>query len=247
MKALDHAIQQRDGESIDVILTTVSNLYLEDRFKDEALFIAAEKGFPEAVKILLQKGAHPNARGTGVDTEMTLHKAAQGGHVQTIKALLQGGADPNVKDRDGNTSLHRAAESESSEVFMILLENGADANATNALRATPLHWTVARGLRSISKLLIQNGTDPNIKNTYGETASMKEKERFSGFLVRDVKFEPTWQPVVFGRPAWRRSTSSLDFRICVARLDYRYCLTFDFLKPRRLEPPYASTPLMLSQ
>ena len=150
--------QKRDIEVINAILTSVTGFDPEGIFKVTALCMAARTGFLEAVDILLDNGAHPNACGARVG-ETALHKAAQGGHVEILKVLLRAGADPKVKDRLGNTTLHAAAEGGSLEAFKILLENGADTKAVNAFQKTALDRTTASISQEVSKLLIQNGAD----------------------------------------------------------------------------------------
>jgi ankyrin repeat protein len=57
----------------------------------------------DAVKLLLEAGANPNALSGGGDT--ALHLAAYGGHLEPIRELIAGGADPNVRDAKGLTPL----------------------------------------------------------------------------------------------------------------------------------------------
>ena len=47
---------------------------------------------PDAVRLLLQYGADPNARDDG-DNALPLHFAAGGGPIDSVRALLDGGSD----------------------------------------------------------------------------------------------------------------------------------------------------------
>jgi ankyrin repeat protein len=57
----------------------------------------------DAVKLLLEAGANPNALSAGGDT--ALHIAAYDGRLDPIRELIAGGADPNVRDAKGLTPL----------------------------------------------------------------------------------------------------------------------------------------------
>ncbi len=57
----------------------------------------------DAVKLLLEAGANPNALSGGGDT--ALHLAAYGGHLEPIRELIAGGADVSVRDAKGLTPL----------------------------------------------------------------------------------------------------------------------------------------------
>lgn len=56
-------------------------------------------------RLLLQRGAHCNARTPGGAT--ALHRACYCGHVAVARLLLAHGADPAAADGDGRTSLHK--------------------------------------------------------------------------------------------------------------------------------------------
>jgi hypothetical protein len=55
----------------------------------------------DAVRLLLESGANPNAKSLGGDT--ALHLAAYGGHLEPLRALIEGGADYNLRDAKGLT------------------------------------------------------------------------------------------------------------------------------------------------
>src|SRR5213593_2513696 len=53
---------------------------------------AARRGHVDAVRLLLEYGANPNARETG-DNTYPLHWAAAHGHLEVVRALLDAGGD----------------------------------------------------------------------------------------------------------------------------------------------------------
>ena len=56
------------------------------------LHLAAQQGYWEVVKVLIEAGANPNSR--GLDGSTPLYRAAKGGHVGAVKVLLRAEADP---------------------------------------------------------------------------------------------------------------------------------------------------------
>ncbi|XP_060538151.1 IQ motif and ankyrin repeat domain-containing protein 1 isoform X3 [Pantherophis guttatus] len=62
---------------------------------------ASGGGHPEAIRMLIENGGHPNSRGAFNRTP--LYRAAFGGHLAAVELLLQHGADPRLYADDGNT------------------------------------------------------------------------------------------------------------------------------------------------
>ena len=101
------------------------------------LHAAAQRGHADAVRLLLDHGADPNAREAG-DHTYALHWAAAQGHLDTMRALLDAGGDVHgigdVHDLDviGWATYHRApgddpAQTDVSrrDVVSLLLDRGA--------------------------------------------------------------------------------------------------------------------------
>ena len=82
---------------------------------------AAESGYLEIVKLLLSKGADPNARALFNITPLML--AARFGHIEVVRTLIAGGAEVNAQDRDGGTVLDNADEHP--DIQRVLREAGA--------------------------------------------------------------------------------------------------------------------------
>ncbi|NXN20804.1 ANR39 protein, partial [Nycticryphes semicollaris] len=84
-----------------------------------ALHYASRNGHLGVCQLLLQWGAHCDARTPGGATP--LHRATYCGHLAIARLLLAHGADPAAADGDGRTSLHKAAEQGHRELCVLLL------------------------------------------------------------------------------------------------------------------------------
>ena len=92
-----------------------------------ALHFAAFFGQPEAVVLLLERGADPHAVSPTFGDVTPLHSAAAAGNDDAVRALLAAGADPNARQAGGFTALHTAAFTGKAEMADALLAAGADA------------------------------------------------------------------------------------------------------------------------
>jgi uncharacterized protein len=96
-----------------------------------ALHLAAFFGHAEAVRLLLDAGADPNAVGASeqIGPVQPLHSAAATGRLECARLLLDRGADVNARQGGGFTALHAAAASSDAELARLLLAAGADETA----------------------------------------------------------------------------------------------------------------------
>ena len=96
-----------------------------------ALHLALFGGQEEAARLLLERGADPNALSTSEIAKVPpLGTAAFVRSVPLARLLLDSGADPNGRGEGGFTALHAAAQNGDEELARLLLECGADRNAT---------------------------------------------------------------------------------------------------------------------
>ena len=93
-----------------------------------ALHLAAFFDQPEAVDLLLDRGADPEAEATNsfVSAVRPLHSAAAAGSFECCELLLKTGADVDARQADGFTALMAAAQSGNTQLANLLLTNGAD-------------------------------------------------------------------------------------------------------------------------
>ena len=126
-----------------------------------ALVLAAHSGHGDVAALLLDKGADPNAFGTGYTA---LHAAVLRSDVTLVKALLAHGADPDVRmtkgtplRRDttdfnlpatliGSTPYLLAARFLEPEILRALAAGGADRTLTLQNGATPLMIAAGMGV-----------------------------------------------------------------------------------------------------
>lgn len=136
------------------------------------LMIAAEKGFSDLVKLLIDRGASLNCRNLSGRTP--LMSAAFNGHLDVVKVLVDAGAELESRDFLDNTPLLCAADmvfgKGNKEVVEYLLEKGANANAYNNQYHNTLMWAAKKGYPDIAHTLIEKGVDITIRTTQGWTA-----------------------------------------------------------------------------
>jgi ankyrin repeat protein len=99
-----------------------TSLHLAAGFRSPSRF----KRSADIIKVLLRKGANPNARGARGFTPLMV--ASRTGNPDAVKALLARGAKPNLKNSAGHTALRLARASKSSKssaVAALLRKAGA--------------------------------------------------------------------------------------------------------------------------
>jgi ankyrin repeat protein len=138
----------------------------------------------ELIRLLLQKGANPNARvreNTLTRTIFTMQwfweagatafvRAAQSGDTELMKLLLEHGADPKIPTDLGDTALTAAAgigwvegvtyersAKENLEAIRMLLDLGLDPNGANNEGRTPLMGAALKGRNEVVQLLVDRG------------------------------------------------------------------------------------------
>src|SRR5687767_7881687 len=144
-----------------------------------ALLAASKSGNIQAVKMLLEAGAEPNAL-TAFQQETALMWAAAEGHDAVIQALLDAKADANTKARvttlqerkhadhptGGLTALMYAVRNGHEAAAKTLIKGGADPKATNADGVTALAVAVVNDRFDLAATLIELGADVNDGSLY---------------------------------------------------------------------------------
>jgi ankyrin repeat protein len=129
---------------------------VDDRGPDgrTALHLASRFGQMEVARLLLGRGADPNAIALDDERVTPLYAAVSAKHRDTASLLLALGASPNSVQRGGWTALHAAARNGDQAIVDMLLLRGADATreADNGHTAIDLaelngHAALTRSLR----------------------------------------------------------------------------------------------------
>jgi ankyrin repeat protein len=138
---------------------------------NEDMFMAAQRGDVETVKLLLEKGADINYKHAMVlgHTPMTI--AAAWGHTEIVSLLLDHGASVDQQNEDGVSTLQCAASTDKSELVKLLLDRKADVNHRDKAGRTPLFDAAcSKCPPENARLLLSKGADINATDNKGKTA-----------------------------------------------------------------------------
>jgi ankyrin repeat protein len=209
---LSHVAEHGDVSLASLLLAT-GNFELESKDNSGRTLLsrAAEEGHEAVVKLLLEKGADPNAKDKASRTP--LWWAVWAGHEAVAKLLLERAADSNARDEDGRTPLWWAVWAGHEAVVKLLLEKAADPNEDGQLARccagvgheavvklllekaanpnaidkegrTLLSWAAEKGHETIVKLLLEKAADPNAKDKDGRTPLSWAAEKGHEIIVK---------------------------------------------------------------
>jgi ankyrin repeat protein len=141
-------------------LLTSDRASADDRGPDgyTALHFAAMFGQMEVARLLLGRGADPNAVALNESRVTPLHSAVAAKHRDTASLLLALGASPNAVQRGGWTSLHTAARDGDEAIVDMLLLRGADPTRAADDGKTAIDLAEENGHAALAKLLRTQAT-----------------------------------------------------------------------------------------
>jgi|HubBroStandDraft_3_1064219.scaffolds.fasta_scaffold21479_3 ankyrin repeat protein len=110
-----------------------------------ALHLACYFGRADAARLLLERGADPNAPAENPSRVRPLQSAASARSPAIVRLLLAHGAEVDSTQEKGFTALHSAAHNGDLETLAALLAHGADRTLRSADGHTPLDLAVEHG------------------------------------------------------------------------------------------------------
>ncbi|XP_004073988.1 histone-lysine N-methyltransferase EHMT2 [Oryzias latipes] len=157
------AAKQGEGQRVLLMLMEgIDPTYQPDsQNRRSALHTAAQRGLLEICYMLIQAGAHVDAK----DKEMRtpLLEAVINNHIEVARYLVQNGACVYHVEDDGYTGLHHAAKLGNLEIVNMLLETGqVDINAQDNGGWTPIIWAAEHKHVEVIKALLNRGADVSI-------------------------------------------------------------------------------------
>ena len=147
----------RHVDFISLLLNNGAKTDMIDFSGQDALIYASGVGSVDAVRVLLEHGANPNA--------LALHEAATFGHVECVKALLAAGAHPHMHNALGYQPLELATEMDHAGVVECLLQfegpTAGDAGDSAVVMA------VASNAVGCLSVLLWHGANPDMVDQAG--------------------------------------------------------------------------------
>ena len=166
--ALYKAIGNNNLKEVIQMLDDYPDLDLNDSDFNPPLYKAAECGFVDICKFLLQKGAKIND--TKDNLFYPLQGAADNNKVETLKFLLEAGADINAYEITTVSAIGCASSRGAYEAVKYLIEQGADINRLTLQQyLTPLDLAIIWGKENVMELLKKQGALSNVENNYDWT------------------------------------------------------------------------------
>jgi len=138
------------------------------------LWVAAQHDSKNCARMLLDRGADPNASPSpvnhaGVVSPLTV--AVGSGRADLVEMLLERGAAPGKKLARGVSAVHFLGwnKPNADRICKALLASGAHIDAKDEEGNTPLHKAVLGGMETQVERLLKHGANPFVRNAAGKT------------------------------------------------------------------------------
>jgi len=166
---LFRSLENGDFAEFQRLLDGAIHVSARNKLGETLLYVAAEKGQIEMVKLLVAKGA--DARALTPSGETVLHAASMIESSALMTALIEAGAEINAVNRDGETPLHWAAMTGTFLAVKALADAGADLDAQDLrTRNTALHAAASHNDIVLIHYLLSKNVRTDIRNNNGLTA-----------------------------------------------------------------------------
>ncbi|MCU1260373.1 MAG: Ankyrin, partial [Bryobacterales bacterium] len=174
------AIRNQDLSTLRRLIKT-SEVNSKDEKGAVPLMYAAAYGSLDAMKLLLDAGADPNARNAFDETALMWCA----GDPEKVRLLLAHGADVKARSKQGRTPLYLAAAKDgNSEIVKLLLEKDADATVRDATQSTPLAAAALANDLDTARILLASGADGNAKDAVSWTPLMNAAANGNSDMIR---------------------------------------------------------------
>jgi hypothetical protein len=174
---------QGDPANDSLVRSTLSSLSVEDiDSKDEygntLLLLACQYRCEDLVRIMLNKGANPNA--LNLSGACCLHFACyrESASYPIAKILLQNGANPDIAETSfGCTPLHYCAGNGDIEFCKLILSYGAQINAVDYYSYTCVDYAKEAGFEDVANFLQQRldktASQNQLRSGFGSSKNLK--------------------------------------------------------------------------
>lgn len=197
------ALEDKSGDKTWLLSSQV--IKATDGSGNTPLHYSAEWGLPEAISLLIEKGADPNAKNANGET--ALYNAVKSNDPNLVNALITKGTNKETRDYMGNTPIHACVRWNSIEATKALVKAGLNLNARNTSGKTPLAEAARAGKLNMVTLLLENGADINATDETGKTVLIDAIQSGSTELVR-LLLEKGASPLIqemYGRNAFHEA------------------------------------------
>nr|KAG5704980.1 hypothetical protein BaRGS_022822 [Batillaria attramentaria] len=140
-----------------------------DRDGRTALHYAAQNGYADTCKLLIEKGCDLDCQDAMGYT--ALLRASSQGLLDVVRICLEAGCNVDFADEHGNTALHEAAWHGFSKTLELLIKYNANVVRTNKSGFTALHLAAQNGHNESSRVLLYGGVNADLQNNQNETAA----------------------------------------------------------------------------
>ncbi|XP_034053972.1 serine/threonine-protein phosphatase 6 regulatory ankyrin repeat subunit C-like isoform X1 [Gymnodraco acuticeps] len=158
-------------QALRVLTETAAYVDMQDAAGRSVLYLAAQKGFPRCVEVLLAQGASCLLN----DTQLMwtpIHVAASNGHSDCLRMMIDYGEEgdlTNVADKFGQTPLMLAVLGGHTDCVHFLLEKGALPDAKDKRGSTALHRGAVLGHDDCVCALLQHKASSVCRDVQGRT------------------------------------------------------------------------------
>ncbi|CAH8515890.1 unnamed protein product [Heterobilharzia americana] len=188
--AMISAVKSDDINIIELLLSLGACTDIVDFDGKTALMIAAELGYENVLKKLLEKGPNRDANDFRERNVLFYCVSPTNSHLKCLSLLLDKNINIDKQDVEGQTVLHSACKksTENEKLILKLLSHGANPNIRSIDNEgnNPLHM-VAKINEMCCKFLGQRGCDAKIKNTNGKLPRNIATDEAKKLCVKELR------------------------------------------------------------